>query len=139
MSASIFEKAADFHGHLGPYLAIGVKMGLLAKKLLGCDGLSGMRVLAKTGSKPPKSCVVDGIQVSTKCTLGKGNIEVADLGELVAEFWRGEKGVEIRVREAALERIAKLLSAEEEAMEQAAREVMELGDEELFEVVELEK
>ena len=27
----LIEKAADFHGHLGPFLVIGVKMGILAK------------------------------------------------------------------------------------------------------------
>lgn len=27
----LIEKAADFHGHLGPFLVIGVKMGKFAK------------------------------------------------------------------------------------------------------------
>jgi formylmethanofuran dehydrogenase subunit E len=34
-SKEIFEKAADFHGHLGPFLVIGVRMGLVGLKKLG--------------------------------------------------------------------------------------------------------
>jgi len=34
----VLDKAAEFHGHLGPFLAIGVRMGLLAKRTLRSDG-----------------------------------------------------------------------------------------------------
>jgi hypothetical protein len=71
---ALIARAVEFHGHLGPYLICGVKMGLLALKLLGSRGYRGLTVTAETGVTPPVSCLVDGLQVATGCTLGKGNI-----------------------------------------------------------------
>jgi len=34
---SILKRAAEFHGHLGPYLVLGLKMGVLAKNTLNAD------------------------------------------------------------------------------------------------------
>ena len=66
-----------FHGHLGPYAVIGYKMGIIANENLGDDPfIKNAKVW--TGCNPPISCIIDGIQLSSGCTLGKGNIEVID-------------------------------------------------------------
>jgi hypothetical protein len=65
--------AARFHGHLGPWLALGLKAGLQARRELG---VSPFELTARVycPSRPPHSCFVDGVQVGSGCTLGKGNI-----------------------------------------------------------------
>lgn len=69
------KKAVEFHGHLGPYLVLGLLMGKLAVSLLKCKKHFGIKVLVTGATEKPKSCLIDGLQLSTGCTYGKGNIE----------------------------------------------------------------
>lgn len=64
-----------FHGHLGPFAVIGYKMGKIARKKLG-ENPFDLKAISMTGTKPPISCIIDGLQLSSGCTLGKGNITV---------------------------------------------------------------
>jgi formylmethanofuran dehydrogenase subunit E len=66
----------QFHGHLGPYAVLGYKMGKIASEKLGSDPFEKM-VHVSTGTTPPISCIIDGIQLGSGCTLGKGNITVS--------------------------------------------------------------
>ncbi|MCX5707014.1 MAG: formylmethanofuran dehydrogenase subunit E family protein [Candidatus Omnitrophica bacterium] len=68
------KKAVEFHGHLGPYLVLGVLAGDLALKKLKCNKYFGLEVKVYGASKKPKSCLIDGLQLSTGATFGKGNI-----------------------------------------------------------------
>jgi len=77
MSLRVIE---GFHGHLGPYVVLGYKMGFIANLKLGRDPFA-KNAVSMTGSKPPMSCMMDGVQLSAGCTLGKGNITVEDRGE----------------------------------------------------------
>ncbi|MGC9308102.1 MAG: formylmethanofuran dehydrogenase subunit E family protein [Thermoplasmatota archaeon] len=74
-----------FHGHLGPYVVIGYRMGLLSNQILG-DNPFAKSAVTWTGTTPPVSCIIDGIQLSSGCTLGKGNITVHDGGIPAAQF-----------------------------------------------------
>lgn len=67
----------EFHGHLGVYSIVGAKMGTKARELFGV-GIDMLEVTSYAGSKPPYSCLNDGIQVSTGATLGMGTIHLAD-------------------------------------------------------------
>ena len=87
-----------FHGHLGPYAVIGYKMGEKANKLLGSDPFSKSAVVW-AGSTPPMSCIIDGIQLSSGCTLGKGNLSVNSDGLPKARFTNNNgKQIEIVLR-----------------------------------------
>ena len=79
------KKIEQFHGHLGPYAIIGYKMGKVANTKLGSDPFS-KKVVVWTGTTPPLSCIIDGIQMSSGCTLGKGNISVRHDGIPKAQF-----------------------------------------------------
>ena len=58
---------------------LGVKMGLYVKDIFNADALSGdIGITAYTGTVPPVSCLLDGLQASTGSTLGHGLIKVAD-------------------------------------------------------------
>jgi formylmethanofuran dehydrogenase subunit E len=69
------KKIEDFHGHLGPYAVIGYKMGKIASEKLGGNPFDKSAIVL-TGTTPPLSCIIDGIQIGSGCTLGKGNIKV---------------------------------------------------------------
>ncbi|MFC2107228.1 formylmethanofuran dehydrogenase subunit E family protein [Bacteroidota bacterium] len=68
---------SELHGHLGIYAIIGMKMGLYARDILNAD-LDEIKIISFAGSKPPVSCLNDGLQVSTGATLGHGLIEISD-------------------------------------------------------------
>ena len=135
---ALIEKAADFHGHLGPYLVIGVRMGLLAKQVLNSDGLSGLSAIVNTGSKPPLSCVADGIQVATRCTLGKGNIGVRTLNEISSTFHTKQRTIQVKTKTEAIDSLKlDLLRGNQEIMEKVATRVSQMSDTQLFSVEEL--
>jgi pyrimidine-specific ribonucleoside hydrolase len=66
----------EFHGHLGVFSIVGAKMGIRAREFFGV-GPDMLEAISYAGSKPPYSCLTDGIQVSTGATLGMGTIQLA--------------------------------------------------------------
>ena len=66
----------EFHGHLGIFSIVGAKMGIKARELFGVGAVM-LEVTTYAGTKPPYSCLTDGIQVSTGATLGMGTIHLA--------------------------------------------------------------
>ena len=123
----LIEKGIAFHGHLGPFLVVGIKMGIIALKELNSSGYSDMSVLVETGTTPPISCLTDGIQVSTGCTLGKGNIKVIANKKPKAVFTREGKSLAIELKSEILKKIQ-----ESGAVEESAGRIAKMTDEELF-------
>lgn len=66
----------ELHGHLGIYATVGVKMGIRAREYFAI-GVDDMEVTTFAGSRPPVSCMNDGLQVGTGGTVGHGLIAVA--------------------------------------------------------------
>ena len=129
------KRATEFHGHLGPFLAIGVRMGLLATRTLKSSGFDDMHVVVNTGKKPPLSCVVDGIQAATGCTLGKGNIAVENLGDISAVFHTKRQTIRIKMKAETFQCLKdELLNGDPEKMEETARKVSSLPDSKLFQI-----
>lgn len=64
------------HGHLGPFLVAGIRMGLLALRELGSSGYFRLRAESQAGRTTPLSCLNDGVQIGSGCTTGKGNLHV---------------------------------------------------------------
>ncbi|RLE30307.1 formylmethanofuran dehydrogenase [Candidatus Acetothermia bacterium] len=124
----LWELGVRLHGHRGPFLACGIRMGLLALRLLGSTGYSGIRAVAETGSAPPVSCLVDGLQISTGCTAGKGNLGVEEGGRPAARFAAGGREIAIALR---AEVARKILDGG--AGEDLVEWVLSLPEEELFE------
>ncbi len=97
------KQLAKFHGHLGPYLIVGMKMGDLSNKYFGPESGAGTghfykKAIVKTGLKPPISCIIDGIQFTSGCTLGKGNIEVIDQQMPEVTFLKDNKQLTIKLK-----------------------------------------
>ena len=79
-------QAVSFHGHLGPYLVIGLLMGEYALKKIKARPHLGLEVKVYGAVNKPKSCLIDGLQLSTGCTYGKGNITKFDGKIIRADF-----------------------------------------------------
>ncbi len=92
----MIDRGVELHGHLGPYLVAGIRMGLLALELLESPGYFGLSAVSKAGRKPPLSCLSDGIQIGSGCTAGKGNLSIEDGGEARAHF-RTEQGKRLTI------------------------------------------
>ncbi len=91
---SELEQLKRFHGHLGPYVVIGYRMGLLAREQFP----DRIFCMAGSGTQRPLSCLADGIQFSSSCTLGKGNIRLLEEGKAAASFSDGRKSIEMELK-----------------------------------------
>ena len=122
-----------FHGHLGPYVVIGYKMGEIANQILGSDSFS-KKALVSTGNKPPMSCIIDGIQMSSGCTLGKGNIKVNPDCVPKARFsGNNGKHVEIILKPNIKEEIDSLVTYEN--IVSFSEQLYNRSNQELFEII----
>jgi formylmethanofuran dehydrogenase subunit E len=70
---SVLAAAAEFHGHVGPWLALGLRAGLLARRRL-LDDPFRLRAVVRCPARRPFTCFIDGVQFGSGCTMGKGNI-----------------------------------------------------------------
>jgi formylmethanofuran dehydrogenase subunit E len=135
--APTIKKAADFHGHLGPFLVIGVRMGLIGVRELEVKGNDEMlHVTAMLKYSVPFSCVVDGIQVATKCTIGNKKLRLRSSSGIATRFelQRGEQ-VTVAVDPTAFERLKNELLSENvppEEVQKLAYLLAHMPEEELF-------
>lgn len=134
-SQDLFESAIDLHGHGGPFLVIGLRMGLMALELLDAHGWFDLRCLARLRWEPPDSCVIDGIQLSSGCTMGKHNIVVEERSGVAALFTKGERSLEMRLKTGTLERVREVLALKsEEATRSLISALLGSSYKDLFEV-----
>jgi formylmethanofuran dehydrogenase subunit E len=70
----LLDKLIEFHGHLGPYLVLGYRMGIIGLRETGAKKYFGIQVSVRCPAKPPERCLVDGLQYATGATYGKANI-----------------------------------------------------------------
>jgi formylmethanofuran dehydrogenase subunit E len=129
----IIEKIKEFHGHLGPYVVIGYKMGLIANQKLGSDPFF-KKAVVWTHEKPPMSCVIDGIQFSSGCTTGKASLLV-EYGDIPKAKFTNKNGKEIQIM------LKPKIKNEIEAnvngknLESFAKDLFKRPDFELFEII----
>jgi len=109
---SLISYAVRFHGHLGPFLILGLKAGLSANEILGKDYFETKAVIT-TDPSPPCSCFVDGIQVATGCSMGKGNIKLKRGRGLSVIFVKGNRKLELKLRDDLLNSLRNISSKEE--------------------------
>jgi len=105
--------ATDLHGHFGPFLALGVRMGLVGLRALGAkEGDTKLRVKVMLKYALPFSCVLDGIQTSTKCTVGNKRLVWKESKQLGAVFQlkNGNRRVEVDVNPAVFQELKRKLA-----------------------------
>lgn len=130
------EFAKAFHGHLGPNLVIGMKMGEFAVRELQARRYFGIKAQVSCALEPPGSCIIDGIQVGAGCTMGKANVThtPAD-GPARVVFTNTDTGrsISLAVVDGLAERAG--LWMNELGEEKASLRVWELQDEAVFTIV----
>ncbi len=133
---ALLDRAVDFHGHLGPFLILGMRMGVIARSMLGPQNQDGLSAVVFVKSTPPASCTIDGIQVASKCTLGRGTIRVVEASDRIAGRFQLEgRTCTITVRPRTLYQLFERVStADAEVLVKMANDVMTASDEELFEI-----
>jgi len=129
----VLEKIKNFHGHLGPYVVIGYRMGVLANKHLGNDPFEKTAEVW-TKNCPPMSCVLDGVQMGSGCTLGKRNITIknSDIPKALFSNKNGKK-IEIKLKTKVNEEIEKTVTKEN--LTSFSIDVFNRSDDELFEII----
>lgn len=65
-------QVVQFHGHLGPAVVAGARLGMAGLRAVGAKGYFDVEVTCEGPmAKPPQACFLDGIQAATGATLGK--------------------------------------------------------------------
>ncbi|MEM2971079.1 MAG: formylmethanofuran dehydrogenase subunit E family protein [Candidatus Bathyarchaeia archaeon] len=125
----LIEKAVDLHGHLGPFVVIGVKMGEIAKRILNStnSGNDALQVTAEVPLSIPFSCVLDGIQIATQCTVGNQKLRIKNSQKDITAYFQNIKlgtilkvSVSPKIAETLMEKISKGFQNEKLAWEIAS-------------------
>lgn len=120
------KNAEKLHGHLGPFLVIGVRIGSIAKRILNPNIRENnkLRVTAKIPLVTPFSCILDGIQATTQCTIGNQKLRIENSQkQIVASFELQNScralriSVNLKIIDELLNRISEGASDEELAWE----------------------
>lgn len=80
----ILQDALKFHGHNCWASTAGVRIGLAALEALGVErsGAKSLHAIVEYGDHHGAMCFGDGIQYTTGCTFGKGNVSKDPKGKL---------------------------------------------------------
>lgn len=101
------KEAIKFHGHLGPWLVLGILMGELALKKIAAKKYFGLEVKVWGANQKPSSCLIDGLQLSTGATYGKGNIEKFNWPRIEVKFYNclNHKKIIVRLKDDLLQEL----------------------------------
>ncbi len=90
----LLRQAEAIHGHLCPFVSLGVKAGQYAMKHLdmGSTGMEEVVAIVECNN-----CFTDGIQVVTGCTFGNNALIYKDLGKTAVTVARRADGKAVRL------------------------------------------
>lgn len=90
----LWNKCAEFHGHVCGGLTIGYKAALYAIELLGLSFSDGEQVVCITEND---ACGVDAIQVILGCSVGKSNLLFHMRGKQAFSFYNRKTDKSVRL------------------------------------------
>jgi len=106
------EETAKLHGHKGPWLVLGYRAGRRARELLKPVSEHDLYCIVYVPLNTPYTCIIDGVQGSASCTLGKRNIEVKESSvdniRIVFINRRTSRKLEMKLKKNVAEKIEKL-------------------------------
>jgi len=128
------KEAEKFHGHLGPWLVLGLLIGDAALKKLKAEKYFGLEAEVRGVNKKPRSCLVDGLQISSGCTYGKGNIRkiAGDKIRVVLRNLENNKKISVSLKKDLLARLNALNGHRDSLI--FARALLKADPDTLFEV-----
>lgn len=93
---ALIKRAEEFHGHICPFLVLGLRASEIAMQKLSLERASiketiGEEILAIIECN---NCFADGVQIATGCTLGNNSLIYLDVGKNAVTLvrrgvWRG--------------------------------------------------
>lgn len=136
---SYLKRAAEFHGHLGPFLVIGIRIGIIGIEKLACLKAQPAKVTASLPLRVPFSCTIDGLQFSTQCTIGNQKLLLEEASDIEVKFEGNMKGQERTITLSRLifsELKSRLLREDtpKDEVRKLAWKIARMPDSELFEV-----
>ena len=87
-----FKKAAEFHGHICPGLAMGYRVAKYVREHYPRSKDEELVCIAENNS-----CSVDAVQSLLGCTTGKGNLILVDNGKQAFTFYSRDQGKALRI------------------------------------------
>ncbi len=94
--SDLLRASANLHRHLCPRQVLGVRMGLLAGRILGIDlpqkNKKRLYVFMETDG-----CAADGVSVATGCWIGRRTLRLLDIGKVAATFVDRPTGRGVRI------------------------------------------
>ena len=137
----VLKQAEDFHGHLGPFLVIGVRAGLVGlEKLKTGRSDQSLSTTVMLEYFVPFSCVVDGVQITTGCTIGNKRLTLEDSSGIAVRLKKNGVNVEIAVNSVTLGKLKKQLAVGNVRTDQAiklAYAVASMEESDLFKMREI--
>ena len=129
--------ARKFHGHLGPFLVIGVRMGEAAIKQFNLTGNERLDLKAnvKVPLQTPFSCLLDGIQIATTCTIGNQRLKVENSNAIQATFTTQNKPktIKITINETFNQQLNQK-QTQNKLTEEYAQEIADMPENQLFNI-----
>lgn len=94
-NGQLLRKNKEVPRPLGSYVVLGYRMGKYAKsRLTKVD-----HIIVQIDQRPPVSCILDGLQLATGCTLGKNKIKlIRNKKILKAVFYSKSKKLRITLK-----------------------------------------
>jgi formylmethanofuran dehydrogenase subunit E len=136
----------QFHGHLGPAVVAGARMGMIGLRAVKARGYFDVEVTCEGPlAKPPQACFLDGIQVATGATMGKRTLTWVQSDRLAVRIKNTRTGqmIELRPAPALMELLASFKSQtraevghgpgqqDHERLEMIARKIAALPEQEI--------
>ena len=99
VSKELIEKARMFHGHVCPFLVLGLRASEIAMKKLGLKKSGVVETVREDvlAIVEVNNCFADGVQVATGCTFGNNSLVYIDLGKNALTLLKRGEGRGIRV------------------------------------------
>lgn len=127
------QRMLEFHGHVGPYVVLGFRAGMLARKRLDSPGYFDLDATALCPLEKPMSCFLDGIQLGSGCTAGKRNLNIQEGPSIQCTFQsKNGRAILVHLKPDMPGKIKKWIQAD--GIEETGRRIMTLPEEEAFKV-----
>jgi formylmethanofuran dehydrogenase subunit E len=130
------KNAEKLHGHLGPFLVIGVRIGNIAKTILHPNTRRNntLQATAKIPFLTPFSCVIDGIQATTQCTIGNQKLRIENSQKEITvcfKLQKSDRALKVSVNQEAVEELMRKIS-EGSSNEELAWKIAQEPESQLF-------
>ena len=134
----LLSESEQFHGHLGPFLVIGLKAGLVGlREFEKKRGERDLFVRVFCRNSTPFSCVLDGLQFSTGCTSGNKRLSFEESTGMAIEIRNNERALRMIVNQTVFENLKmELLGAKfhNERLRELAHEIAQMEENSLFSI-----